>query len=92
MGKWKHRSKLKGARRWRIKTLIIKYHGKCVFCNIDVSLIHNSPDQATVDHIIPICKGGDEEFTNLQLLCRKCNQEKGSSIIDEDGEIFYDES
>ena len=50
-------------------------------------LTHNHDRQATVDHIIPLSKGGAEDFTNLQLLCRKCNVEKGDTILDEFGEV-----
>ena len=33
-----------------------------------------------VDHIIPISKGGKSVMDNLQLLCHRCNVEKGSKI------------
>ncbi|KKM97492.1 hypothetical protein LCGC14_1167430 [marine sediment metagenome] len=89
MGKWKKGAKPKAARRWRIKTLIKKYRGKCAFCDINVVFTPNVSNQATVDHIVPLSRGGFEEFLNLQLLCRKCNLGKGSSMIDEDGEIIH---
>ena len=31
----------------------------------------------TLDHIIPVAKGGNTTFANLCLACRPCNQFKG---------------
>jgi len=31
----------------------------------------------TIEHIIPLCLGGDNEENNITLACRNCNQEKG---------------
>lgn len=87
MGKWKRRGSLKGKRRWRVRTLINKYKGKCAACQVQVTLTHRARDQATVDHIVPRSKGGGEELSNLQLLCRECNEAKGDSLIDEYGEL-----
>lgn len=91
MGKYKKAGRYKGKRRWRIRNLITKYRGVCVGCGCNVTLEHNADDQATVDHIVPKSAGGSEDFTNLQLLCRNCNQKKGSTIIDEDGEVLEEE-
>lgn len=35
-----------------------------------------------LDHIRPVSKGGKTEFDNLQLMCKPCNEEKGTQIID----------
>lgn len=34
-----------------------------------------------IDHIIPISKGGKSVLSNLQVLCSKCNLQKGSKIL-----------
>lgn len=34
----------------------------------------------TVDHIIPKSLGGTSDINNLQPMCCKCNQKKGSTI------------
>lgn len=50
-----------------------------VFERDDYACRHcGSRRQLTVDHIIPVARGGGNAFDNLQTLCRSCNSSKGT--------------
>jgi len=50
----------------------IKNNKQCVYCGC------NNPLMLTIDHKIPISRGGTNEESNLQPCCWVCNQLKGS--------------
>lgn len=37
------------------------------------------PTNATLDHVVPRSRGGNNSLSNLLLCCRSCNQSKGST-------------
>ena len=37
-----------------------------------------------VDHIVPVCRGGDNSFENLRLLCRSHNQHAARELLGAD--------
>ena len=45
--------------------------GICCYCNGKFPA-----DQLTVDHIVPLSRGGRSTKGNMVVCCRKCNQEK----------------
>lgn len=48
--------------------------GKCLACK--------KKHKLTVDHVIPVIRGGKNSVENLQPLCQRCNSVKGIMIID----------
>lgn len=59
-------------------------HYKCCYCNEQVSMVNfpdvREPHDATVDHIVPVAKGGVDEMWNLVTACCSCNSKKHASI------------
>lgn len=53
-----------------------KSDDRCVWCGKKVFLGY----EGTVDHFIPLKKGGTNDEVNLVLMCYDCNQKKGSRI------------
>lgn len=57
----------------------------CALCGepIDYSLHHLDPMAFTVDHIIPLARGGLDVLANKQAAHRVCNRAKGTMTMDE---------
>jgi len=58
-------------RRWQEKPF-------CEFCDKELLL-----DEATIDHMLPKCRGGDDADDNLVVCCEPCNSTKGSMTATE---------
>lgn len=50
------------------------YGNRCLACGANTNL--------TVDHILPLSKGGKHELSNVQPLCKSCNCRKHDKYID----------
>lgn len=66
-----------------IHKLYNKYSGICQMCGKKLTFDCDGNDDLhpSVDHIIPIAKGGNHTWDNVQLLCRKCNTYKRDNVI-----------
>jgi len=67
-----------------IELLHKKHRGKCCNCGCKTVLPDavNKPEHATIDHIVPVAKGGWHVWSNVQLLCMACNSAKRDLIDD----------
>jgi hypothetical protein len=66
------------------KLVFEKDNGICYLCKIETHLEHSKenyePKLATVDHLIPISKGGPHTWNNVRNCCLKCNITKHDRI------------
>lgn len=67
----------------KLKKTIYASQTNCALCGrpVDFSLTFPNPWSATIDHIIPIAKGGNPaSLENLQLAHLQCNRMKGAKL------------
>ncbi len=83
----KNGKKYANYRKNRLKATYAKFGGRCVYCGVltylpDKGSSFQFADNASVDHVIPVSRGGAEDPSNFVLACYHCNQEKGSKEIE----------
>lgn len=63
-----------------IEYLFFRDKGKCQICNKKLSLDRRGVHRLapTIDHIIPLSKGGEHSKRNTQLACFRCNSVKSN--------------
>lgn len=62
---------LRKSRWWQQKTS----SGICYFCGKKFS-----PKELTMDHLVPLAKGGTSSKSNLVPACKECNTKKKTSL------------
>ena len=67
------------------KFICAKSNNVCAHCGTPIQIGKN----ATIDHFIPLKKGGINQKLNTIPLCKKCNQEKNSKIINPETYIKF---
>lgn len=57
----------------------VAYHGwRCFYCRKRLTL-----ESLTMDHFIPLSKGGSNWLANIKPACKSCNSSKGAKIFEE---------
>jgi 5-methylcytosine-specific restriction enzyme A len=59
--------KLRASQWWKRK----RSSGICYYCKQ-----HCAPKELTMDHVIPLCRGGHTEKYNIVACCKNCNTKK----------------
>ncbi len=57
-----------------VSGLVLSEAKKCVYCGI----VFNDIVKKTIDHLVPLCKGGSHSSSNIVVCCLTCNSKKGS--------------
>lgn len=65
-------------------------HGdSCCYCGIDMDFNRGTRgagiarNRATLEHILPLSRGGTHTFSNTSLACHRCNVSKNAKTLDE---------
>lgn len=62
------------------KNILLRDHNTCQYCGQTFS-----PQELTLDHVIPRSRGGESTWDNLVTCCRSCNHRKGDRSPEEAG-------
>lgn len=61
-----------------VKRLLEQQRAKCIYCGTDIS-----DGLHTIEHVIPLSRGGSNSIENIALACRSCNARKGQKLPSE---------
>jgi 5-methylcytosine-specific restriction endonuclease McrA len=71
------------------KRLFQQQQGRCTYCNVlmrEAGLIGSPTGRAdardpTLEHVVPRSWGGSDHYSNLTLVCYRCNHQRGDAVL-----------
>jgi 5-methylcytosine-specific restriction endonuclease McrA len=69
----------------RVRARIVEdCDGICAYCGVEVVIgMYGGPRLGTIDHKVPLSRGGTWKRYNLTCACRQCNGEKANMTAEE---------
>jgi len=76
--KLRNRNGAAGHKAQRARKRLYRHSQNCHWCHAFVSL-----ELVTIDHVIPLSKGGLDHHNNMVLACSKCNRTRANDMPNE---------
>lgn len=87
--KHSRRAAVRGAKVEAVNNLLVYERDgwACYLCGVAIRRYVDEragvmPDEATLDHVVPLSKGGEHSYRNVRACCRACNNAKGCDAVD----------
>ena len=86
----KDRIKANGRQPYLLSDVAARDLFTCCLCGerVDMTLTYPDPGSASVDHVVPLARGGADVFDNVQLSHIGCNWAKGDRVTEEVVSLF----
>ncbi|MBI1387325.1 MAG: HNH endonuclease [bacterium] len=62
------------------KNIMLRDGFRCQYCGSSFK-----PEELTLDHVIPVSRGGADSWNNVVTACKKCNHKKGNHLLEHIG-------
>jgi 5-methylcytosine-specific restriction endonuclease McrA len=85
--------KCRGYRRVYLRGLVCEYCKRVVVkYGRPTHVIKNLDNACSVDHVIPLARGGTNTLDNLVIACVRCNNEKNDMLLSEWIDRWYEQA
>jgi 5-methylcytosine-specific restriction endonuclease McrA len=72
-------------RKIHLRTILSeRQNHRCAICGRATNLEKTSKARATVEHVLPVCRGGRDHPDDCVMACWRCNQKRRDKVIPEE--------